>query len=584
MAHEPAPLAAEGPAKFTGHILIGSSVKADRTLHGVGGQFASSVPRVIAGMLIGDVPAGTDATITWSQETPDGERTLFTQQASLRAHGVLYATANGNGPVELGLYRVHISAAGDEHDALFVVVPAVLSPALPSTIAGQSGLMRTAPAGDSTGTVLTSGDVVVDDSPAPCSAQDSTDCTYWSSADDNGGETTVDTSPTTEPPPCPPPGTAHVSAVQEVWMAGAFVDLSTNSFSGRVDCPSGIVELSAAVNGADPASLRIAPNARWVGNTCDLPGASDLFGDTVTSTASVDGGSPRSTEIKLYEFGPVPNVVYATPPTGSRVKPGAKIAFYALAVVIGATHGIKSLVVTGPDGAEVARAGRDAPATACDESLSRFGVKAHVAYEVAQNPPPILEFLVSAETFDGSHAQFPVRYATKPTWSGTLKLTVDQDVPSSGHQHMEYGGDIAVAETGPNSLEGRMHGPWTQELDLLACPAETLTKGLVDVPLTGTINSLGMHLTLGQATATPPILTPCYGQQPGLMGNPLVFPQLATLLGQLDPQGDGRYTASVSVTEPGGGYPYTVNVDVKLHAGADVDPSSPAIDIGIAIP
>jgi hypothetical protein len=486
--------------------------------------------------------------------------------------------------VELGLYRVHISAAGDEHDALFVLVAGVLSPALPSAVAGQSGLMRTVPAADTAGTVLTDGDVVVGDPPAPCSAQDSTDCDYWSSADDNGGETTVDTSPTTEPPPCPPPGTAHVYAVQEVWMPGGFVDLSTNSSSGRDDCPSGNVDLSAAVNGAAPASLVSEPNARWEGNTCDLAGSSDLFGDTVTAAASIEGGSPGSTQAKLYEFGPVPTVLYATPPTGSVVKPGGKIAFYVLAVVIGATRGIKSLIVTGPDGEELAHGGREAPAAACDELLSRFGTYVHVSYKVAKNPPPILEFLASAETFDGSHVKFPIRYSTKPTWSGTLKLTVDQDVPSSGHQHMEYGGDIAVAETETNSLEGRMRGPWSQELDLLVCPAETLTKGSVDVPLTGTINSLGMHLTLGQGTSTPPFLTPCYGQQPGLMGNPLGFPQLATVLGQLDPQGDGRYTASLSVTEPGGGYPYTVNVDVQLHAGADVDPSSPAIDVDVAIP
>jgi hypothetical protein len=292
--------------------------------------------------------------------------------------------------------------------------------------------------------------------------------------------------------------------------------------------------------------------------------------DSVTATATVDGGvAPKQAQVELAEMGPIPGAVNVKPNPGTLVKPRSIISFDASAVVMAATRGIKSLSVTGPDGGELALGGYPDPFPACDFDIHRFLLKpaVHVSYTVPSNPPPLLSFTIAAETFDGAKQSLTARWATRPAWSGHLRFTVDQDVPS-GHQHMEYNAIVAVAE-GDHGLEGEIDGEWTQTLDIAKCPADTITPGTFEAPLTGTVDSTGMHLSLGAVTAQPPYLTPCFGQQPGIMGQPDLYEEFAALLGQLDPQGNGTYSGEQAGTHPGGGYPYRVVVDLTMRPGAE---------------
>jgi hypothetical protein len=557
-------------------------------LRGVSGVFPSSVGTLRAGVLVAKAKAGARATVTWSEETDKGERTLFVQHAAVRPRSVLYAAAHSPKNLRQGLYRVHASVAGDEHDATFVIVSAGVVPRVRAG-PGKSVPLRVGSAGDSTGADLEPGPTEVDDTPDPCA--EFTDpaqleiCQKWYGTGPGTEPDAVDDTPTTTRP-CPTSASAWPYIDQETWRLGGYVNIHASSSSTRDDCPPvGDVDLSGAVAGGAPGPLaQAADDARWSGETCDLPGASDLFGDKVTARAAVGTGESRDDARPLIEFGPLPAFPLVSPAAGSLVKAGTRIEVAAIVVVEGATRGIKSMVMRAQDGTELARRDRAQPAVACEKSTARFFAYALGRYKVPRNPPPIIEITVSAETFDGSRVQVPIRYSTKPTWSGTLRLTVDQDVPSSGHQHEEYQADVVVSETN-HDLEGRMHGPWTQTLDLAHCPSETITAGRVTAPLTGTVDARGMHLKADAGTATPPTVTPCEGGlPPGLMGNPLLYPELAQLLGQIDSKGSGTYSRSIDVTEPGGGYPYKVHASMHLEPGADVADGSPNIDVDIALP
>jgi len=547
----------------------------------VSGLFASSTKQLIAGILLVDVPSGANGTVTWSEETPQGERTLLTQQTSLRPRGVLYISAPSSDTGRQGLYRVHVSIAGDERDAVFVVgaTGAVSSPlrgGLRKSLRAQADT-QPPPSAD-----LAPGTTSVEETPDPCAGytdpQDLKVCQGWYE------ENPTTTNGATTPYKCPSTLTPEVDIEQELWQFGGYVDIGTHLSPS--DCPGLGVTLAGAVRAATPVTIAHGKEAvGWSGSTCELPGESDTFGDVVDAQGTTPGSPPVAEHVLLYEFGPLPVVKNQSPPDGSLVKSGTKISLLVLAVVEGATHGIKSLVAQGPDGAELARAGLPQPAATCDRSWPRFIQWVAVSYKVPGNPPSVIALNVSAETYDGSRFAFPVRYATKPTWSGVLSLTVDQTISTNGgKQYEEYKADVVVSEADTNKLEGQMRGEWTQTLMLPHCPAETITPGSVDAPLTGTFDSTGMHLAPGAGTSTPPVQTPCFAQQPGLMGNPLVYPELAQLLGKLEAKGNGRFEGSLEATDPGGGFPYTVRVNLQLNPGAGVPPSSPAISVSLGTP
>jgi hypothetical protein len=149
-------------------------------------------------------------------------------------------------------------------------------------------------------------------------------------------------------------------------------------------------------------------------------------------------------------------------------------------------------------------------------------------------------------------------------WTGTLTTQLEQPVPS-GTQYQDYSADVVVTETAPNALTGSIAGHYTQRLTLTTCPSDTTTPGTAAGDLSGNIDSTGMHLTLVPGAAVPPTVTPCPGAgPPGVMGNPLGFPQVADLLGKLEPQGNGRYAASMDVTVPAGQYPFRLRVSLTL--------------------
>jgi hypothetical protein len=193
--------------------------------------------------------------------------------------------------------------------------------------------------------------------------------------------------------------------------------------------------------------------------------------------------------------------------------------------------------------------------------------------------------LLSAQTFDGSKTSYPLRWAKKPTWSGTLTVEIDQPVPS-GHQYDDYSADVVVSETGTNALEGTVKGQYTQDLALSACPSRTTAPGTATATLAGTIDATGtgMQLAATPGPDVPPTVTPCPGAGlPGLMGNPFVFPELADLFASLEPKGNNRYAGRIDVTAPG---PATYHFRASLTlVPLDQDPvSDGAISMSPAIP
>lgn len=279
----------------------------------------------------------------------------------------------------------------------------------------------------------------------------------------------------------------------------------------------------------------------------------------------------------------MPLVPVVTPPVGTIVNDGQKISLVAFAMAFGATRGIKTLDVIAPDGKVVVHAGRAQPATACELTLERFEAHGSGQYVVPADGKPIVELTLRAETFDGSKSQYPLRWAKRPTWSGSLKMELDQPVPS-GHQYQDYSADVVVSETGTNTLTGTISGQYTQTLTLSTCPSDTTTPGTAAGDLSGNIDSTGMHLTVAPGANVPPTVTSCPGAgPPGVMGSPLGFSPLAQLLANLAPKGNGRYAGSVDVTVPSL-YPFEVRASLTLTP-LDQDPVSEAsMSISPAIP
>ena len=528
-------------------------------------EFQPSVSRLVAADIIGDVPRNSIATFTWSSESADGESTLLVQQVDAASHSLVFATAINSGQLAEGLYRVHLTVAGEEHDSLFIVT--VEAPA-----ARLTASRSVPPTGDEGPGGLTNGSTGTSDKP-PCEPPEGATgpghCEYWEWVPDPDPN-----APTTTLPCLSADKWTYLRLEQELAEPGGWVEISTETHSTE-QCPLTPLELSASVNAAGPALLgtdsgvpsdtnRLAVN--WSGSTCRLPGASDVVGDTVTATASVADASTKQEQVTLAEFGPIPGAVNVSPSPGL-VQPGTTISFDAIAVVMAATRGIKSLIVSGPDGAELGRTESDRPVAACSLDLRRYVTKppVHVAYHVTESSPPLLVFKIAAETFDGGKNTLVARWATRPAWSGRLRFTVDQDV-TSGHQHMELNAEVAVGEA-EHGLQGEIDGEWEQTLDLEKCPATTITPGLFSAPLTGTVDSTGIHLTLGAVSAEPPILTPCFGRQPGIMGQPDLYEEFTTLLSRLDPQGNGMYHGERAGTHSAGGAPYHVAVDLTLKPG-----------------
>jgi hypothetical protein len=424
-AHPPGALASDEGARTAGHLVVGTGVGADRVLQGVSFAFSPSVRRLIAGVNFVRVAAGSSATVTWSQEQADGEHTLFTQRVALRPQGVLYATAVAHAALAEGVFRVHATIGTDQRDALFVI--SRLAGARPGE--GGSGgapVVQEASREAAPGT-LTGGVAEVVDGPDSCAtltdAESVRYCIQW--YNDAAGAAAEASRP------CPPDSLPLLSSTQDVGNRGAFMSIRTIE-SGSCKVAASLT-LAASVNGASPAVVGNGQGPiTWFGETCGLPGHSDLVGDVVHSRLSVEGSNRSvSSDTELGEFGPFP-VGRGTPPEGTEVAAGQRIEFTAAGGVVDATRGIKSLVVRAQDGTEVARAGRAQPAAACDLAAGRFMVIVSGSYTVPSPAPPVVELTVSAQTFDGPVVGIPLRWYTQPTWTGALEVRTKRVYRAAG--------------------------------------------------------------------------------------------------------------------------------------------------------
>lgn len=565
--HQPTALAVSLKGQHAGRVMVGRSIGKGYRLLGAGAAFPRTTRSLTAGLLYVDMPSNTRTTVTWSKETgPNQERTLVTQHAMLHGRGILFATARQTPVVSTGLYRVHVSTAGEERDALFVVGTASPKQRTKARSATASSSVVNPPAADppdEESEDLESGGVVSDPIPDECARISDPKalrvCADWWNGTyaDNSGKKNAR------------------QAKKELcsYSPQASVSQDTSQFGGQVSasasqvCANREMRFLADVN-RDPSTAVAhgGENVSWTGDTCDLPGHSDLVGDTFRVKATAKGVSPGSDSLTLREFGPTPTYV-ASVPEGSVVKPGEEISIGIVALALGATRGIKSLVLSDSSGNEIAHAGRAAPAAACDHSLARFGIEKAVTYKVPSDPPPIIDLLLAAETFDGGKGSVPIRYSTRPTWSGQINFRVLQPVPS-GKQIWTGSGSVIVAETGPNKLSGKVRLSWEQELDLSVCPSDTITPGTAQGKLSGRVDDQGMHLAVASPTSTPPTITPCPGKGlPAIGGSPLRYAEIERLLNELKPLGNGHYSASIDATD-GSVYPYHVHFDVELRPGA----------------
>jgi hypothetical protein len=149
-------------------------------------------------------------------------------------------------------------------------------------------------------------------------------------------------------------------------------------------------------------------------------------------------------------------------------------------------------------------------------------------------------------------------------YTGTLTFSVLQPVPS-GRQLLDYTADVVVAPAARGKLEGSVRGTYTQTLHIAHCPSHTTTPGRADGTLAGTLDTTAMHLEVSALPSKPPAVTPCEsGGQPGLMGSPLQYPEIARMLANLASQGGDVYAGSVTATEYSGPYPFTVKTSVRL--------------------
>ena len=563
--HAPDALVPDGTTSIQ-RVVVGTSVDTNGVVVGVSSSFATTNQDLVAGaLLLADAPSGP-ATVTWSVETPDGERTLFVDQATAKPSSILLARAKGSGHVPEGIYRVRVAVGSEVRDALFAVSDfGTVRPAAKSTLIYQQP-EGTSDSWESGGTQT--------EAPEACK-DDHTLAICWGWFDD-------EETPSTTAPPCDADEKPDLSISQEVATLGGEATIKADT---RYCDPAGGLSVEAGVAGASPAAIgQGGPDVSWSGNTCRLAGASDLFADVVQANAVVANSSRRaSTAIALGEFGPLPLLPSASPAPGTVVTDGQTISLVAFAIVFGATRGIKVLDVTAPDGTVVIHAGRAQPAAACEFTLERFEAYGSGQYVVPNDNKPVVELSIRAETFDGSTSQYPLRWAKKPTWSGSLTMALDQPVPT-GHQYQDYTADVVVSETSTNNLTGTMNGQYTQTLTMPTCPSDTTNPGTAAGDLSGTIDSTGMHLTVTPGANASPTVTPCPGAgTPGVMGSPLEFAPLAQLLANLAPQGNGRYAGHVDVTVPGPG-PFEIRASLTLTP-LDQDPvSNASMSISPAVP
>lgn len=539
-------------------VVVGGATTEAGAVTGVAAVFAPGTSQFVAGALVlADAPATADATVTWSVETNVGERTLFATTATVQPRSVLLSRAKSSGPLAEGIYRVRVTIGSESRDAIFAVSPVA---AVSTNDAAQNPLSRlrhrtqppTTPPIDTSALTLTS-DGTSDVPPAACfDDQTLPECVDWFEA----------TPPTTFPP-CPAGDKPTLSIDQELVTLGG--EASIRAKTSYCKPANGLAIAAAVATGSPQQVAQGGADTQWSGNTCDLPGSSDLFGDVVQAAASTDNASRQATtSMPLREFGPIAGVPVVEPPLGQQVTDLQTISFTAFAIAFGATRGIKSLDVTGPDGTVLAHAGRAGPASACDLTMTRFQAFGAGSYTVQQDGKSVVELMLRAETFDGSITEYPLRWPKKPSWSGALRWRISQPVPA-GTQYQDMSADVIVSETGPNLLTGALRADYTQTLDLSTCPSNTLASGSADGTLAGSLDSAGMHLIVTPGTTTAPALGPCpSGGPPGEMGNPLTFAQLAQLFETLAPLGNGRYSATLDVTVPSGQYPFRAQARLTL--------------------
>ena len=562
--HPPDPLVPDGTAVMQ-RAVVGTSIDSDGRVSGVAPSLPTNAPELDSGvLLLHDAPAG-DATVTWSIETADGEQTLFVQHAAANPDTVLIAKARGDGHVSPGVYRVHFAVGAETRDAMFVV-----NARSNANGSAAGGLRRTTVTTAVTDTTEPTNDWWGDGGtetrapPADCTEEShaASHCWGWFNDDPSVEPDTVPL------PPCDSNAEPRLSLTQDDVSLGGEVAIDANT-SG---CdPAQGLSVAAGVAAGTPATVaQGGPDVRWSGNTCKLPGKSDLFGNIVTAQASVASSQRQSSQsIALREWPPLPVPAVISPEPGTTVHDGQTISFIILAMAFGATRGIKTLDVIGPDGAVVAHSGRTAPAAPCELTLERFIAIARGTYTVVDDGKPYVELMIHAETFDGSSTQWPMRWPKLPTWSGELTMNLIQQV-TSGRQFQDLSADVIVSETGQNTLTGTINGTYAQILNIDECPSDTITKGTTLGTLAGPIDADGMHLQLSPGANSPPSVTPCSFGPPALMPNPLIYPQLTDMLQKLEPVGNGHYAAFFDVNVGGPG-PYELKAALNLVPLA-VDP------------
>jgi hypothetical protein len=124
-------------------------------------------------------------------------------------------------------------------------------------------------------------------------------------------------------------------------------------------------------------------------------------------------------------------------------------------------------------------------------------------------------------------------------WQGTLVWSARDPVPS-GPQDWDGKGDLTLDSDESGGVTGLLTGTQTQTLGLARCHATT--NGTVKIALTGGTDRQRLKLTIADAQAVWPELTPCQEGNTAHTGAPVTkWPHFAEIFQNLSPASDGGY-------------------------------------------
>ena len=184
-------------------------------------------------------------------------------------------------------------------------------------------------------------------------------------------------------------------------------------------------------------------------------------------------------------------------------------------------------------------------------------------YLVKKPLPPIIHLHALAEDAVGHQGGDDGDFPTIGDYFGTLVFTSHQNVPS-GVQYFKGRFDVTLKRDGKGNLTGNLSGTQSEKLDIAKCPSDTTTPGKVTAKLNGVLKGKMISLDASDGTATPPIMIPCFGRQPGKPPAVYMWPHFSQIFHNLDSDKDGTYRFDREWTNSGGGHPYTERYTLKL--------------------